>query len=92
MRNLLTIVAAIAALAATASMGSAQTDMSQIPWYPWCALSWSKNSTEHRSCGYVSYEQCRFATRAGSEMCFENIWGPKPVQAYRSDEKRLRQR
>jgi hypothetical protein len=90
--RLILMIATVALLGVTTASSRAQTDVSQIPWYPWCALSWSKNSTEHRSCGYVSYEQCRNATRAGSEICFENIWGPKPAQAYRSDEKRVHRR
>ena len=51
-----------AALPVTAAARHAQTDMSRIPWYPWCAISYGAN-TEHRSCGFVSYEQCMNAVR-----------------------------
>src|SRR5262249_32005022 len=90
MRPVLTFAIA-AAIHATASASHAQTDMSRVTWYPWCGISCGAN-TEHRSCGFVSYEQCMNAVRPKNDMCFENIWGPGPAEARRSDESRRRKR
>ena len=81
------IVAALAVTGALVSSGQAQTDMSQVPYYPWCTLSWD-NEGEYRSCGFTSYEQCINAARSHNEMCFANIWGPKPASATRPQEQR----
>jgi len=81
------MIAIVVAINAMASPSRAQTD-SQIPWYPWCAVRWDFDG-DHRSCGFVSYEQCRnTVTSGGGEICSENIWGPRPAAVYRSDASR----
>jgi len=87
------VIALILGVSAFGTQAPAQPDLSLAPWYPWCALDGDNRSGgQRRSCGFVSYEQCMNAVRGGSDMCFENIWGPRPAQAYRFDEARPRKR
>jgi hypothetical protein len=92
MRAILTI-AAVAATLATMSTAKAQTNMNTIPYYPWCAVeTGNREGHEGRSCGFTSYAQCQNYVRGQNGICFENIWGPKPANAVRSDERPARRR
>ena len=85
------MLAALAAAAVTASPARAQIDSNPIPFYPWCGLTWDSNG-EHRSCGFVSYDQCMNYARDLRGMCFENVWGASRASVGPPEERSRRKR
>jgi Protein of unknown function (DUF3551) len=87
------VIVLILGTSAFGTHASAQSGLALAPWYPWCAIDGDNRSGgQRRSCGFVSYEQCRNAVRGGTDICAENIWGGPPAQVSRPDEARPRRR
>jgi len=62
----------LAVLALTSMSLPVRAQTAPIPYYPWCFIDYEHN---HRSCGYVSYQQCQQADLGGPGICFENTFG-----------------
>jgi hypothetical protein len=79
------VFATLVILAASASAAQAYDG---VPYYPWCAINDYTRGHSGRSCGFVSYEQCRFSIRGDlSARCVENTW-QSPNSAATSKRKR----
>jgi hypothetical protein len=60
------------ALAATAAASTADVRSSSAAPKPWCAQIYDRGGDGGRTCGFVSWEQCRATTGLQEGFCLPN--------------------